>query len=122
MPELRSILTLVGSVAGNIAVCPGFRSAHQDAVVHAQNDLSPAEGACVQINSEIMSFPDQSPCDVVVKAAFHGDRSIPHPLPAGRVQGLLGIHVEVDHIHDDLYMSLGLHIAAHYCLSSENLE
>ena len=104
MPELSSILALHGSVTCNIAVCPGFRSAHQDAVVHAQNDLSPAKGARTEINTQIMSFPDQSPRDVVVKAAFHGDRSIPHPLPAGRVQSLLGIHVEVDHIHDDLHM------------------
>ena len=45
--------------------------------------------------------------------ALHRDGPVPKPLPARGIQRLLGIHVEVDHIHHDLYVALGLHISAH---------
>ena len=60
-----------------------------------------------------MPLPDQRPGDIVVKTALHRNCSVSHPLPARRVQSLLGIHVEVDHVHDNLHMALGLHVAAH---------
>ena len=44
---------------------------------------------------------------------LHGDGIVPHPLPAGGVQGLLGVQVEVHVVHDHLDVALGLHVAAH---------
>ena len=48
-----------------------------------------------------------------VKAGFHRHGIIPHPLPPGGVQRLLGVQVEVHIVHDHLHMALGLHVPAH---------
>ena len=55
----------------------------------------------------------QLSCNVGIKAVLYDKFFILHPLPAGCIQCLLWIQMEINHIHNHLHMSLGLHIAAH---------
>ena len=61
-----------------------------------------------------MAFLLKQTGKLAVEAGFDSDGVISHPLPSGSIKSLLRIKVEINEIHCNLKVSLGLHITAHY--------
>ena len=103
-----------GLPAGDVAVGTAFGAAHQGAVFQFEDHLTPSEGHIVQRHLDIVSPQGQLLGDLIGEAVLHLEGLALDPLPAGSIQRLLGIEMEVHQVHHHLHMALGLHIAAHH--------
>lgn len=100
--------------AGDVAVGPGFGTAAQHAVLQTDDHLTAAEAVGRGLDTHPVTHPLQLQHDLGVDAGLHGDAAVPHPLPARRIEALLGIEMKVDGVGHDLQVTLGLHVGAHH--------
>ena len=100
-------------VTCDIRVCARFRAADQHTVFQTDNNFTASESGPAVHDFHVMPAGSQAGNDFLVFFLFNGQGSVSIPLPSRCIQSHLRIQVEIDRVHNDLNMSLGLHISAH---------
>src|SRR5690554_6314415 len=93
-------------------VNPGLGSPYQHVSV-PEHDLTPAVTHVFFRHGHFVAPLQQTVNDLRRQSVLQIDLSSPHPLPAGRIQGCLGVMGKVDEVHHNLDMPLGLHKPTH---------
>ena len=99
---------------GAAAVGTAFGAAYVAAAGLLPDNLAAAETACVALELYTVASPLQGAKQFGRKAGFQFRFQPFEPLPARRVQCLLGVHMKVYAVHDHLQVALRLHEAAHH--------
>src|SRR5262249_51071751 len=106
------------------AVAAGFAAGDEGAgrgAVHAPDDLFFAEWAAVGLDRDVVATVGQLVHDVAGDALLQHHAQALGDLPARGVQRRLRVHFEVDGIHDDLDVALGLHVPVYHAEGPDRL-
>ena len=98
--------------AGDGTVGPGLAAPDEDTIFQADDDLSPPESYRISV-LDLVAFPAELADEKRVKGSFYLKMPAVRPLPSGRVQGHLRVHMEIYHVRRSLHLPLRLHIHTH---------